>query len=291
MITLVQDYHFGSVIKQPFRFDDSFQKFCKVFFPMGTNCAPLLADLFLYSYENDFLDKLIKEGKRKLARKFNLSYRYIDDLISFNNKRFKEFISDIYPKELTISETTESTSVASYLDLLFIRDNSNNITTKLHDKRDTFGFHIVNFLFMSSNIPSAPAYCVYASQLIRYARCCSNYGVFLSRHRSLVTRLLSQGYKANHLSNTFKKFYGRHTDLVGQWVCRKLRPRKLRPRKLRSRKLRPRKLRPRKLRPLNIFQRKALFSSFSRQSISLASAECLKSVKSLKNEEFQEVEN
>ena len=47
-----------------------------------------LADLFLYSYENEFLDKLIKEGKRKLARRFNLSYRYIDDLISFNNKRF-----------------------------------------------------------------------------------------------------------------------------------------------------------------------------------------------------------
>ena len=41
----------------------------------------------------------------------------------------------------------------------------------------------------------------------------------------------------------------------------------------------------------NIFQRKALFSSFSRRSISVASAECLKSVKSLKNEEFQEVEN
>ena len=114
--------------------------------PMGTNCAPLLADLFLYSYENEFLDKLIKEGKRKLARRFNLSYRYIDDLSSFNNKRFKEFISDIYPKELTLSETTESTSVASYLDLLFTRDRSNNITTKLYDKRDdTFGFHIVNF--------------------------------------------------------------------------------------------------------------------------------------------------
>ena len=99
--------------------------------PIGTNCAPLLADLFLYSYENEFLDKLIKEGKRKLARKFNLSYRYIDDLISFNNKRFKEFISDIYPKELTISETTEPTSVASYLNLFFIRDTNNNITTKL----------------------------------------------------------------------------------------------------------------------------------------------------------------
>ena len=40
--------------------------------PMGANCAPLLADLFLYSYENEFLYKLIKEGEKKLARKFNL---------------------------------------------------------------------------------------------------------------------------------------------------------------------------------------------------------------------------
>ena len=126
-------------------------------------------------------------------------------------------LSDIYPKELTIFETTESTSIASYLYLLFIRDKNNNITTKLYDKRDAFGFHIVNFPFMSSNIPSAPAYCVYASQLIRYARCCSNYSDFVSRHRALVTRLLSQSYKVNRLSNTFKKFYGRHTDLVGQY--------------------------------------------------------------------------
>ena len=86
--------------------------------------------------DNEFLDKLIKDGKRKLARKFNLSYCYIDDPVSFNNKRFKEFISDIYPKELTVYETTESTSVASYLDLLFTQDKSNNITTKLFDKRD-----------------------------------------------------------------------------------------------------------------------------------------------------------
>ena len=32
--------------------------------PMGTNCALLLADLFLYCYENEFVDKLIKEGKK-----------------------------------------------------------------------------------------------------------------------------------------------------------------------------------------------------------------------------------
>ena len=88
--------------------------FCRVFSPaVGRGSSAL----------STFLDRRtqrVKEGKRKLARKFNLSYRYIDDFISFTNKRFKEFISKIYPKELTISETTESTSVASYLDLLFI---------------------------------------------------------------------------------------------------------------------------------------------------------------------------
>ena len=94
--------------------------------------------------------------------------------------------------------------------------------TKLDDKRDAFVSHIVNFPFMSSNIPSASAYCVYASQLIRYAPCCSNYSDFLLHHRALVTRLLSQCYKVNCLSNTFEKFFGRHTDLVGQYrkdVC------------------------------------------------------------------------
>ena len=163
-----------------------------------------------------FWIKLIKEGKRKIARKFNLSYRYVDDLISFNNIRFKEFISDIYPKELTISETTESTSIASYLHLLFIQDKNNNIMTKCYDKCDAFGFHIVNFPFMSSNIPSAPAYSVYACRLICYARFCSN-SIFLLLHRALVTRFLSQRYKVNHLSNTFKNVYGRHTDLVGHY--------------------------------------------------------------------------
>ena len=53
---------------------------------METNCAPLLADFFLYSYENEFLDNMKRSGHRRLARSFKLCYRYTDDLIAFNNK-------------------------------------------------------------------------------------------------------------------------------------------------------------------------------------------------------------
>ena len=49
-------------------------------FPMGTNCAPLLADIFLYSYEAEIIQTLIKSGKRHLVKSFNFTYRYIDDV-------------------------------------------------------------------------------------------------------------------------------------------------------------------------------------------------------------------
>ena len=70
---------------------------------------------------------------------------------------------------------------------------------------------------MVYKVDGNPQLGVYVSQLIRYARCCSNYSDFLSRHKALVTRLLSKGYKVNRLSKAFKKFYGRHTYLVGQY--------------------------------------------------------------------------
>ena len=133
--------------------------------------------------------------------------RIMPHLFSQNATRESNFTSCRYCTSMTYIFT----SLTYICDPLFTRDRSNNITTKFYDKCDAFGFHIVNFPFMSSNIPSTPAYGVYASQLVHYARCCSNYSDFLIRHRALVKRLLSQGYKVNRLSNTFKKFYGRHT--------------------------------------------------------------------------------
>ena len=81
---------------------------------MGTNCAPLLADLFLYSYESEFLQKLVKDKKIHEARAFNFTYRYIDDVLFINNSRFTEFLPLIYPPELEVKETTDTASSASF---------------------------------------------------------------------------------------------------------------------------------------------------------------------------------
>ena len=57
--------------------------------PMGTNCAPLLANLFLYSYEVEFL-RSMKKSNKKLAKAFDLASRYTEDLISVNNPRLPQ---------------------------------------------------------------------------------------------------------------------------------------------------------------------------------------------------------
>ena len=85
--------------------------------PMDTNCAPLLADLFLYSYEADFIQGLLKKNEKKLARSFNLTYRYIDVVLSRNNSMFGDFVDRIYPIELEIKNTTNTYKSASNLDL------------------------------------------------------------------------------------------------------------------------------------------------------------------------------
>ena len=89
--------------------------------------------------------------------------------------------------------------------------------TSLYDKRDDFNFHITNFPFLSSNIPSSPAYGVFISQIIRYARACSSYGCFILRAMRLSNKLLGQGYVKERLKSSLRKSYGRYGDLTKQY--------------------------------------------------------------------------
>ena len=67
---------------------------------MGTNCAPLLADLFLYLYEAGFMQGLLKKNEKKLTRSFNFTFRYIDHVLSLNTSMFGDDVDCVYPSEL-----------------------------------------------------------------------------------------------------------------------------------------------------------------------------------------------
>ena len=145
--------------------------------PMGTNCAPLIADLFLYCYERDFMSNLQKSKRFDLIDKFNDTSRYLDDIFTIDNPTFAEHIPDIYPRELQLNKANTSDKETSFLDLN-IKVIGNDIHTSVYDKRDDFGFPIVNFPWLSGDVPRLPSYGIYISQLVRFARCCTS--VFIS---------------------------------------------------------------------------------------------------------------
>ena len=67
-----------------------------------------MADLFLYSYEADFVQHLQKSKFKKEQTSFNLTFRYIDVVLSLNNPKFNDYLDVIYPKELEIKDTTDA---------------------------------------------------------------------------------------------------------------------------------------------------------------------------------------
>ena len=108
----------------------------------------VLADLFFYSEEVDFIKELLLKMKTS-------------------------YPDHIHPIELEIKDTTYTARSASYLDLHLEMNSEDRLRIKkLYDKRDLSNFHIVNFPFICNNIPAEPVYtCIlYIPQLIRYSR-------------------------------------------------------------------------------------------------------------------------
>jgi hypothetical protein len=157
---------------------------------MCTNCVNSLADIFLYPYEAEFVQKLLQDNNKKLAVSFNHTFRYIDNVLSINNHNFYKYVYLIYPDDLEIKDTTESDKSDLYLDILRNIDSNGRLQTSLYYKRDDFDFTIVNFPFPCSNKPLSPAYGVYISQLIRYAKAWFAYEDFSKRGKLHTKKLM-----------------------------------------------------------------------------------------------------
>ena len=161
---------------------------------MGNNCAPLVADLFLFCYERDYMMSLSDVKQADVIEAFNTISRYLDDILNINNVYFDNIVGQIYPSELQLNKANTSDTEAAFLDL-HLSISNDIVSAKIYDKRDDFGFEIVNFPFLGGHVPRSTSYGVYISQLIRFARASSYVTDFKTRNKLLTQKLLKQGYR------------------------------------------------------------------------------------------------
>ena len=143
---------------------------------LWVNYAPLLADLFLYSYEANFIRGVLKKNEEKLSGYFKFTFLNMDDVLSLNNSMLGDFVDRIYQIEFEVKDNKHTDRLASYLNIRLEIDSEAQLRTKLYYKIDDFNFSIVNFPFICRNIPAAPAY---ISELIQSPRACGSYKDFL----------------------------------------------------------------------------------------------------------------
>ena len=176
--------------------------------PMYTNCAPLIADLFLFCYERDCMLSLSDDNQSEVIEAFNSTSRYLDDLLNINNYFFDSLVNHIYSSEPQVRKAYVSDTEASFSDLrLFISNDF--VNTKIFYKRDDF---------LDGDVPLSTSYGVYISQLIRYTRVSSHVDDFNTHNTVLTTKLLRQGYRYHKLRKTFSKLYRRHFDFVSTYI-------------------------------------------------------------------------
>ena len=181
---------------------------------MGTNCAPLVADLILFCYERDFMLSLSEDNQSDGIEGFNSISQCLDDLFNNDNDFFDSMVNRIYPSELQLNKANVSDTKASFLDLhLSLSDGF--VKTKIYDKRDDFD--IVNFSFLDGDVPRSTSYGVYISQLIRFVRVFSHTDDFNTRNKVLTAKLLRQGYRYHKLRKAFSKLYRRHYYIVSKY--------------------------------------------------------------------------
>jgi len=195
----------------------------KIGIPMGTDCAPYLANLYLYALEFTYLKKLMKTDIHT-ARKLSLSYRYIDDLLMFNSGGIMdEHKTKMYPKELILNKQNKNDDHCTFLDIdMTVQHETHTLHTCIYDKRDDFNFTINNFPNLSGNIHAARTHGIVVSQLIRFCTVCVYKNDFIDRCKVMMAKLVNQYFVKHILHKKISNFYDKYYHLIQKYNISKL---------------------------------------------------------------------
>ena len=210
----------------------------KLGIPMGTNCAPILANLYLYSYEVEFLDGLELINELEIARRFHASFRYIDDALSVDNEYWTTFAAKcyedggIYPRALVLNDTTltPEADAVNYVGMeirnrppepftytqrkqheekIELGNKLDRVYMNVFDKRKEFPFSVRRYPDMSSLIPESVPYGVFIGQLHRYYKICTEWRDFNQNSLDLGGKLLEKGCTVAKLTRAYRAFLSR----------------------------------------------------------------------------------
>ena len=181
---------------------------------MGTNCAPYLANIFLHEYEYDYIYALIRNKNIKTATHLSRMFRYPDDCIVFNDEDdFNNHFILMYPSEMVLKCTNISPAKSTFLDLT-ISVYRGKYHCSSYDKRNDFGFKVVNYPNLNGNIRKAQSYGIFVSQLVRFTTINDNLKSFLADATNMVKKLVNQGFKRDILKKKYTAFTHRY---IGSW--------------------------------------------------------------------------
>ena len=188
--------------------------------PIGTNCAVWLANWYLFTYELDFVERLIRMKRTKTLEYFNVTARYIDDVLSGGNPLFQEYAVlenkqingenvGIYPKFLTLNRESGPAHAVHFLDVsLFYSKRSKRFETTIYSKTADPKFaklRFIKYAHMTSKLTKRAKMNTITSQFYRYVRICSARRFFKYWMSKLIYDLILRGYKPRRCLNTLRQ--------------------------------------------------------------------------------------
>ena len=189
----------------------------KIGIPMGTDCAPFIANLFLFRHEFRYTMQLLKDGNYKDALKLTRVYRYIDDITVINDQNYlQENYKNIYPTSLNLKKVNVDNRGADILDISVKIDQNFTCLTSVYDKRDDFDFDIINFPDLRSNINQKMAYNVYKEEIRRYIKICNNSESLVDKCIQLENNLLKKEYSKRILFDNLANVIN-NTDMISKY--------------------------------------------------------------------------
>ena len=186
--------------------------------PMGTSCAGFIANLYCFTYELDFMDRLINNSMFDTARKFLNVCRYIDDLLTIDIPDIDNYLYldsgsnniGIYPKSILSLELADDGLNVPYMDI-YIRQNARRgLISSIYDKRldsKYSSINVIRYPHVDSFIADTAKYGIVTSQLHRFASRCVLKQDFVYNVALVIYRMILKGYCTRKIWRQVYKFF------------------------------------------------------------------------------------